>query len=203
MESWPVALAHEFSPREERVADEIARCYARGGRLRRSLLVTAGERTAGFGGTNSPGELALIFDVLRQCGLALLAVLEHPAVGNATGAAALLIAVAQWRQDRKPDRDREPASESNEVRVTVDMSPEAAELAYRALEDTASRFAARGHDQESAWDRARRLLNTLAREPRSAAGFVRSLDKSLHSVQRGRFMSILWRFRTWLFRTRF
>jgi hypothetical protein len=193
METWPTTLAREFAPREERVAEEIVRRYAQGGRTRRSLLIGTGERTGSFGGPTSPGELALVLDALKQCGPLLLGVLEHPAVGNTAGVAALLVAVAQWRQARKPDRDS--TSNQSEIRVTIDVSPAVEVLVNRALEESTSQFSARGYDKETARDRAGRLLHTLARDPSSAAEFIRTLDKSLRSVQRGIRVSVLGRSR--------
>jgi hypothetical protein len=175
-DDWARKLAREFAPYEELIAGETVRRYAGGGRTRRSLLRGAGEGTGGFDGAAVSGDLVHILEALRHGGNAVLAVLQHPAVGGAAGLGSAVIALIESQRAR---RARQREAEPTEVRVTIEVSPQDTEAVYLALDQLADQLAVWRQDQDEAWDQACRLLDLLARDPQPAAGFVRSLDPSL------------------------
>lgn len=180
MDEWPGALAVEFAPHEVPIAKEIVRRYSMGGKSRERLSVDRGEQTGGFGGGIPSGEFVQVLDSLVQCAQAILAVLQHPAVGNAAGLGGLLLSLIQLRQRRRPGSGPGPGSERDRdrdaVRVEIHLSSAIVELADRALEQTCEQMLSQGYRQDVAWDRACRLLGLVVVEPDSAADFIRSLD---------------------------
>jgi hypothetical protein len=173
---WPRKLAREFAPYEELIAEDTVRRYARGGKARRALLQGTGEGTGGFDGAAATSDLVHLLEALRHGGHAVLAVLEHPAVGGAAGLGSIVVALIEARRAR---RARQREAEPTDVRVTIEGSPEIAQTVDLALDQLTDQLDTWRQDQDEAWDQACRLLDLLAREPERAAGFVRHLDSSL------------------------
>lgn len=172
-ENWPGALACEFAPYEELIAEETVRRFVKGGRSRRALLRGAGESAGGFDGSARSGDLVQLLEALLRCGPAALAVLEHPGVTGASDADGALIELIELRRTRETE-----SGEPTGAQGTIAVSPQVLQAVDEALEQLAGQLASR-QGQDAAWDAACRLLRLLARNPESAAVFVRGLDPSL------------------------